>query len=191
MYHRFSGRLIIVAWTLAVLVVPLPLASQARGKPQRYTAVAVDLDRGTTSRVEFTVNRWSTDAERRELMSTMMTKGADALLEALQDQPRIGFIQVNQGLGWDLRFAWQEPGEDGGQRVILATDRPMSFWETANRPRSVDYPFTVIELHLEDGKGEGTLSLATRVIPNESQNIVILENFDMQRIRLTEVVASQ
>ncbi|MGE3510447.1 MAG: hypothetical protein AB7N65_16375 [Vicinamibacterales bacterium] len=190
MCHQITGRLIIAAWALAVLA-PLPLAAQTKGKPQHYTAVAVDLDRGTTSRVEFTVNRWSTDAERQKLMSTMMTKGADALLEALQDQPRVGFIQVNQGLGWDLHFAWREPGEDGGQRVILATDRPMSFWETANRPRSVDYPFTVIELHLKDGKGEGTLSLATRVIPNESQNIVILENFDMQRIRLTEVIASQ
>ncbi len=118
-------------------------------------------------------------------------EGADQLLEALRDRPSAGTLQVDNGLGWDLRFAARVPGEDGGDRVILATDRPISFWETTRQPRSIDYPFTVIELHMKGGEGEGTLSLATRVIPNEAQNIVVLENFGQQRIRLTEVKASR
>jgi hypothetical protein len=164
--------------------------AQTQGTPRRFTAVAMDLDRGQTSQVELVVSRWSTDAERQQLMNTMLEKGADALLDTLQHQPKVGYIQVNNGLGWDLHFAWQEPDEDGGQRVVLATDRPMSFWEVSNRPRSADYPFTVIELHMKDGEGEGTLSLATKVIPNKSQRIVVLENFDTQRIRLTQVKGS-
>jgi hypothetical protein len=168
-----------------------PVVGQTRGDPTRYTAVAMDLDRGMTSRLELVVNRWSSETERKQLMTTMLEKGADALLETLQQQPKVGYIQVNSGLGWDLHFAWQEPAEDGGQRVVLATDRPMSFWETANQPRSADYPFTVIELHLKDGQGEGTLSFATKIIPNKAQNLVVLENFDQQRTRLTQVVASR
>lgn len=179
---------LILAWTL-LLSAAVPAFSQTRGEPVTFTAVAMDLDRGQTARVELGVTRWSTDAERQRLMATMLDKGANALLETLQNQPTTGYIQVNDGLGWDLRFAWQEPGEDGGQRITLVTDRPMSFWEVSNRPRSADYPFTVIELHLKDGEGEGTLSLATKVIPDKSQRIVVLENFGTQRIRLTQVRA--
>ena len=32
---------------------------------------------------------------------------------------------------------------------MLATDRPIGFWETVNRPRMVQYPFTVIQMQIE------------------------------------------
>jgi hypothetical protein len=187
---KHGARRLILAFTL-IGGITMPAPAQTRGEPVRYIAVAMDLDRGTTSRVELVVTRWSTDAQRQQLMTTMREKGADALLDTLQGQPKVGYIQVNDSLAWDLHFAWQEPSEDGGQRVILATDRPMSFWETANRPRSADYPFTVVELHLKDGVGEGTLSEATRVIADKHSNIVVLENFDTQRTRLTQVTAQR
>jgi hypothetical protein len=45
---------------------------------------------------------------------------------------------------------------DGGERIFLATDRYIGFWEATQRPRTVDYPFTYIELRLgPDGTGEG------------------------------------
>lgn len=33
--------------------------------------------------------------------------------------------------------------EDGGRDVVIATDRPIGFWEATARPRTIDYPFTV------------------------------------------------
>jgi hypothetical protein len=52
---------------------------------------------------------------------------------------------------------------EGGERVVLVTDRRIGFWEAANQPRLIDYPFTVIELHLNrDGEGEGKMSIATK-----------------------------
>ena len=54
--------------------------------------------------------------------------------------------------------------------------------------RTIDYPFTVIELHINNaGEGDGTLSLATKVIPDKENNTVVLENYGTQRIRLTQV----
>lgn len=180
------------AATALVLAAGLALGATRAGaqsnEPRaRFSAIAMDLDRGNATPLDIVVNRWSSKAEQERLMNTMFGKGADALHDALLDTPRVGYLQVRSSLGWDLRFAQRVPGEDGGERIVLITDRPLSFWETFNRPRSADYNFTVIEMRLKDGEGDGTLSLATRIIPDKVNNLVVLENYDMQRIRLTQV----
>jgi hypothetical protein len=138
--------------------------------------------------LEIVIERWSSAAEQQRLMNTLMTKGADKLLDALTGTPKVGSIQTPGSLGWDLHFAERTPGQDGGERVIVATDRPITFSELWNQSRTVNYPFTVIELRGNDsGSGDGTLSFATRVIPDAENNLVTLENYDTQRIRLTQV----
>ena len=68
------------------------------------------------------------------------------------------------------------------------TDRRIGFWEASNQPRSIDYPFTVIELRLNrDGEGEGKMSLATKIIADKENNIVTLENYDIQPVMLNNV----
>jgi hypothetical protein len=62
-------------------------------------------------------------------------------------------------------FARHSPTEEDGERVVLATDRPIGFLESANQPRSINYPFTIIEMQLNRaGEGEGRMSLATKVM---------------------------
>jgi hypothetical protein len=162
--------------------------AQTNGVAERFSAVAVNLDAGSANPIQIAVERWSSDAERDKLMNVMLTKGANALLDALQDAPRVGYIRTNTSLGWDLHFARKVPGKDGGEQIILATDRPMSFSETWNQSRTVDYPFTVIELHVNNsGEGDGTMSWATKIIPDKEKNVVVLENYGTQRIRLNQV----
>jgi hypothetical protein len=156
--------------------------------PERFTAVAINMNRGAATNIDIVVNRWSTDAERDRLMSVMMDKGPEKLLDALQNMPRVGYFRTPNSLAWDLRFARKMSGADGGERVVLVTDRRIDFWEAANRPRSIDYPFTVIELRLNaDGEGEGKMSLATKIIADKEANIVTLENFDLQPVMLKNV----
>jgi hypothetical protein len=156
--------------------------------PERFTAAAINMNRGAATTIDIVVNRWSTDAERDRLMAVMMDKGPEKLLDALQDMPRVGYFRTPNSLAWDLRFARKMPGADGGERVVLVTDRRIDFWEAANRPRSIDYPFTVIELRLNaDGEGEGKMSLATKIIADKEANIVTLENFDLQPVMLKNV----
>jgi len=81
-----------------------------------------------------------------------------------------------------------EVAREGGERVVLVTDRRISFWEARNQPRSYDYPFTVIELHLNrDGEGEGKMSIATKVIYDKKENMITLENFQTTPVQLTNV----
>jgi hypothetical protein len=130
---------------------------------------------------------WS-DSEQTRLTEALLDAGSDALLDALRDTPRVGYLRMSNSLGYDLHFARALPGDDGGRRIVLATDRPILFWEARNHPRSIDYPFTVIELRLNrDGEGEGKMSIAARISGNNALNLIELEDYANQPVRLLGV----
>jgi hypothetical protein len=79
----------------------------------------------------------------------------------------------------------------GGRRIIIATDRPLGYWEQANRPRSADYPYTFIEMRIgADGKGEGKMTIATRVNAIGEDGIE-LENYENVPVTLSNITASR
>jgi len=185
-------RLLRLASAAAATFVATALAvsanAQTMGTPERYIANAVDMNRGAAGTIEIAVDRWSSDKDRDRLMNVLMEKGPEKLLDVLQDLPRVGYFRAPGNLGWDIHFARKVPLPDGGERVVLVTDRRIGFWEASRQPRSIDYPFTVIELRLNhDGEGEGKLSVATKIIPDKQNNIVTLENYDIQPVLLTTV----
>jgi hypothetical protein len=160
--------------------------------PQEFTAVAVGtggaLTRAVATQVDIRITRWSTTGETERLLTTLKEKGPAALLDVVRDAKSVGTIRTPGNLAYDLRYAQQELPGDGLRRIVLITDRPMSMWETVNRPRSFDYPFTFIELRLNArGEGEGKLNLATRIEINRNGRMMELENYDNQPIALNEV----
>src|SRR5260370_38498871 len=94
-----------------------------------------------------------------------MEEGTGGLLKARGGiQPRVGLMRTSQSLGWDIQFAREQPLGEGGRRVVLATDRPLSFWELRAQPRSGDYAFTLAEIRLpKDGKGEASLATKAKI----------------------------
>ena len=169
-----------------------PPASAEDKAVLRLRAFAVDMSgvgRTRAGALEIAIERWSTDEERDRLRGILIERGADALLSALQKvKPRAGYIRTSSTLGWDIHYAREEPVGDGGRRVIIATDRPMSFWELRNQPRSVEYDFTLAELRLsKDGNGEGKLATAARISWNPSTRTIEIENYGIEPVRLTAV----
>jgi len=156
---------------------------------EHFTANAVNMSNvgnPGTAQVEITINRYTTDDARDRLMNTFREKGPEGLLKALQAEPPVGTISTPGSLSYDLRYARQLPGEEGGRRIVLATDRPIGFAEAQNSSRTLDYPFTLVELRLgKDGKGEGKLSIATKLTLND--NVLVIENYADQPVMLTEV----
>jgi hypothetical protein len=164
------------------------VAGQTIGEPEEFTAIAIvnnNLASGAGT-VVIRINRWSTEAERTRLIETLQKKGPEKLLDELQDMRSVGTIRTPDSLAYDLRYANQRPGEDGGRQIVLATDRPIGFWEAVRQPRTIQYPFTVIQMQMgREGKGKGTLSYATKIIARG--DTVELENFATQPVMLTEV----
>jgi len=179
---------------IAVLLMLFAVAAyaQTNGQPERFTANAVSLspEYGTGQRiVEITVDRWSPNAERERLVAALRTKGPDELLKQLQKNKPVGRIRTPDSLGYDLRYAQQTPLPEGGRMIVIATDRPIGFWEATQHPRSIDYPFTVIQMKLDrEGNGSGTLSYATRIVAHEN-NVIELEDFATQPIMLNNIRA--
>ena len=66
----------------------------------------------------------------------------------------------------------------------------MSFWELVNQPRSADYPFTWVHLQVRrDGTGLGQLAVAARITGEEADQLIEVENFGLQPVRLENVRA--
>jgi hypothetical protein len=195
------------AWAVSVVVVVAVLAragapaqAQTTGQPVRLSAWAVSMSNtatGANAVIDIRVEKWSTQKEREQLIATFLDKGQDGLLKALQKVPVKGRIRIpgrqgpdpnNTRLGWDLRFAMETPGEDGGRRILIATDRVMSFAEIRNQPRTVDYPFLFIDLRLnKDGEGVGKMAVATQLTFDKKKNTIVFENYSSEPVRLQQV----
>jgi hypothetical protein len=176
------------ALALAAGLTVATAAAQSNAPGERFEATAMDINRAIATPVEIVIDRWSSDAERDRLMKTLLDRGADKLLEDLQRAEKVGYIKVPGSLSWDLHFARKVELPDGGERVVIATDRPISFAEQVNQPRTIDYPFTLIDMRLNaEGEGSGMLSIATKIIPDKEGNLVTLENYGTQPVRLSEV----
>ena len=167
-------------------------SAQTLGEPEDFNAIAIvnnNLTSGAGT-VLIHISRWSSETERTRLIDTLQKKGPDQLLDELKDMRSVGTIRTPDSLAYDLRYAHQEPGADGGRQIVLATDRPIGFWEAVHRPRTIQYPFTVIQMQMgPDGKGKGTLSIATKIIARK--DVVELENFATQPVMLTEITSKK
>jgi len=176
----------------AALIVPL-VASTATAKDEsilRLRAFAVDLNnRARTNTIDIVIERWSTPEETSNLKAVLLERGDDKLLSALQKtKPRCGFVRTSTSLGWDLYFAQESPLPDGGRKIVLATDRPVSMWEARNQGRSMDYQFSLAEIRLpKEGKGEGKAIPYAQLTFNKDTNTLEIENYQREPVRLNEI----
>jgi hypothetical protein len=69
---------------------------------------------------------------------------------------------------------------------VIATDKPVSFLAAAGNARTMDYPFTFIEMRMKpNDKGEGRMLVATSI--STSKGTLELENYGQEPVRLTQI----
>ena len=180
------------------------VAAQVPQPPILLRAFAVNMTNvapGANTVFEITIDNWTSAAQREKLISTMVDKGGDALVEELRKSPINGRIRIpawqgpdpqNYRLGWDLRYTWHNPLPDGGERIVIGTDRQMSMWELTNRPRSYDYPLMFMEIHMpKSGKGEGRMVGAGQVTFDKKTNTIGLEQFSAGVVSLNQITVEK
>lgn len=177
---------------IGAAVITAVMQAANLGGTERFTAQAVNMSNvgpsGAVGTIDIIIERFSTEAERTRFLEALNEGGNDGLYRAFQKAPSIGKIGPTGRVGFDVRYAHAVPGEDGGRQIVVASDRRMSFLEVSNRPRTIDYPFTVVQLQLDDdGKGEGKASFLTRIEVDKEKHAIVLEDFASQPVDLMAV----
>lgn len=179
-------------WTVlfASLLVVGSRANAASQKPvEKFEAFAASLGTGRSAVVEVGIYRWSTDEEREMLLTTLQEFGPDKLVDALQKiRPSVGYIRTPGTVAYDLYYARNHPNPDGSRRIVLATNRLVSFREVAGNARSMQYQVTFMELRINaDGKGEGKLVPAAKISWDRAAHRIEIENYNALPVDLLEV----
>ena len=186
-----------------MLVAPVAGQSKAQGATDKvvirgWALNMSNIATGANQTIQITINSWSTAAQRKHLIDTFLAKKQDGLLSELEKQPERGRFNFpgymgpdpnnTMRLGTDIRYAMSFAGEDGGRRIVIITPRVIGFRESVNQPRTVDYPFTMFEMHFNQaGKGEGRMSYALQINFDKKKNNIELENYSSEPVRLNNL----
>lgn len=133
------------------------------------------------------IDQLSGDGEIDELLGTLKQKGQDGLLSAVSSMKDKGRVAPTGSVGTGMRVIRIRATPDGGQHIVLMTDRPIAFAELYNGTRSRDYPFGIVVLNVDkDGKGTGTFAPLCKIRFNKKKELEI-EHYGQKPFRLANV----
>ena len=185
-------------WLIAVLSVTWLLAGALPGLAQSrsrevYTGNIFYFGgpRGTIStNFTLTINSYTPSADVDRFVGILQRGGQDDLMKAINDEKR-GTLQIDGQVGRDINAVWFSTDEEEGRKLMILFERWVGFGEVRRGARSLDYPFTYLEIYLDDkGKGEGSMIPAARIRHKRGQTIEV-ENFGIYPARLTNIRRSR
>ena len=105
-----------------------------------------------------------------------------SLAAAIKRASTAGILWTSENVGYSIKYAYRLPQPDGGERIILATDRRVGMWSSLWNPAAgvtvTDYPFSIIELHINSkGEGEGRGVLTGKVTVDSATKSIALDNY--------------
>lgn len=157
----------------------------------RFSARSVEMSspaRLSFRHVDIAISQWSTDQDHRLLARTLLEKGPLGFVDLLCGYPAVGSIAVAGGQEFTIRYAWQVPDRDGGQRVYLASDLPIVLAGAEFRHFEGMDRFYFMELRLDrQGNGEAKLSDGVRLSVDQSRNVIELRDYERRPLHLVMV----
>jgi hypothetical protein len=189
-FYLFFGFLLLAFLTICV---SSKVYGQAR---ETYTGTILSYGTGFNTRTvtrqfTLTIDRTTPDQQAQEYLNILQTGGQDDALKAIRKQ-EMGRFSVGANVGIPINVV-RETVTGGQRRIFIVFERWTQFAEYRGGYRSLDYPFGVIELTVDEntGKGEGTYIAAAQIRwkrdKRSDQYQVEIENFATYPARLMGV----
>jgi hypothetical protein len=149
--------------------------------------VYVGGSRGTvTGTFTMRITSYTPDDEVLRLTRLLQDSKQDALLDVIGNR-KLGTIQIGTNIGQDINAVWVSTGEEGERKITALSKRWVGFFERRRGTRSIDYPFTYVEIFVDErGRGDGGLIPAAKVRALGDKTIEV-ENFGIYPARLTNI----
>jgi hypothetical protein len=184
MYYRTTVFSLVVAlWACAA-----PLGAQTEGE-ERFTFTAANAPQTglQENRLQVTISRWSTNAERDQLAAALVSSEPDTARHFVGTADIVGRLRWPGGLDYGIRYARRTPRADGGSDVILVADSRVWVWWDQKADLPLDEPFTVLHVRLDkNGVGEGKLAPASKVRSDKTVGVAMSDH-DARPVLLTDV----
>jgi len=170
---------------IALVSVSSPAAEQAV-----LTGAVINMTAGTHGRAveTFTIflDHLTPDAAYDTLVQSYRHKGEAGLQDAIWDLKPLGRIRIGNSLGYPLAVA--RASVEGGRRVLrILTDRPIEFFEQTHALRTQNYPFSYLEITLNDqGIGAGDFIPVAQVAFKQNGDMDV-KNYTALPFKLTHV----
>ena len=159
-------------------------------EPTVYTAYLAGVkagyggrSRGLTIRIE----GYTSDEKVQEYLDLIREKETWLLRDTLEKVRGLGRIAMDGFVGNELAVIRQRDTE-GGKLITLVTARNMAFVERAYGIRSRDYPYSFLQLLVdEEGKGHGGTVIGAARARFNKEGILEIESYGVQPFQLFNI----
>jgi len=171
----------VVAVALAFFPSARSVAQEAPPPTREFiqaTAEGTSTQMGRMISVNIILDEYSTPEDQKALLEAFEQKGQQGLYHALNKMKAKGRIAITGTLGYDVNYIRVFQMPDGSRKILLVTDRPITFGEAWSDSRSMEYNLSAIEIILTPAKGKssGTLLPACQFKIDKEQELEI-ENY--------------
>jgi len=168
---------------------PAAAAAADAAHPDQFTGSLVNTVAGARFSQPFilSVDHYTGGAEVQHLTGLLAEKGPYSLRDELWKHS-VGYLRIGGRLGVPVAAVLSQDTATG-RKLTVVLNRPLSAFEVQYYARSSMYPFSVLELDLDqNGAGQGTLIGAARM--RMLGNTLEIQSLGVQPLRLLAVRAS-
>jgi methionyl-tRNA formyltransferase len=172
---------------VAVCVVSTALCQNARAQEESYSAIlATSNAQAQQIRFNFTVTKWATQDEIKQLGQVLKDQGQDALLAELR---KLDAGRINKVGDTGNQIAVAEKSTAGDKNVItVITARKIDVANQLARTTNRNYPFAFLQVMVDDkGEGTGKMVTAAKIKYDNSKGHAVLDPYGNGAVTVTNV----
>jgi hypothetical protein len=176
-----------VVTVAAVGLTLMTLCHNLSAEDESYSAILATSNAGARQiRFTFTITKWATQDEIKELGKVLKEQGQDALFNELK---KLDAGRINQIGETGNQIAIAEKSTAGDKTVItVITARRMSATELSRKATNTNYPFGFLQVFVNDkGEGTGKMVTAAKIKYDESKGHAVLDPYGSGASPVTNV----